>query len=419
MQQNPPRFFGRPVFFGWIVILGLTYVTLIGSGVIFYAQSIYLAAYVQHTSFSVANISFGNTVFMLGSALSGLLIGNIVQRIDIRWIFGIGVLATLAVLQAMPHAHSLTEIYIIYAAMGVAFSCISLVPINILVARWFVARRAFALSLAHSGLSLGGIMVTPILAQGFTQYGFSALQSPFIWILCLAALPIILLLRAHPQDMGLHADGATEDIHAEIATQGMEMRDVIRTRFFILIILASLLALTAQVGTIAHVFRWSLERADANIAALSLMLVSLFSFSARLVFGRLMDKFPIYKGTIIIFALQFMALGLFAYAEGALAVIIATCLFGATVGIVLMSAPLLLGQAFGMKNYPRIIGMSQLFTSFGMAIGAFFLGVIYDLANGYESSFLVASGAALLATIFLILAGNPDDVMASENSPVQ
>ena len=48
---------------------------------------------------------------------------------------------------------------------GVGFALSGLVPATTTVARWFVRRRSVALSVASTGLSMGGIAITPFVAS--------------------------------------------------------------------------------------------------------------------------------------------------------------------------------------------------------------------------------------------------------------
>ena len=59
-----------------------------------------------------------------------------------------------------------------------------------------------------------------------------------------------------------------------------------------------------------------------------------------------------------------------------------------------MLQPLLIAERFGVLDYPRIFSRSQFITMFGAAGGPLLLGWLYDNAGGYETSYLVAAGAA-------------------------
>ena len=80
-------------------------------------------------------------------------------------------------------------------------------------------------------------------------------------------------------------------------------------------------------------------------------------------------------------------------------------MFGFTVGNLLMMAPLLCVEAFGLKAYGRIFSMNQLYTVCGVASGPPLMGILYAQAGGYQASFLCMAVASLLAFLCIWQAG--------------
>jgi MFS family permease len=81
-------------------------------------------------------------------------------------------------------------------------------------------------------------------------------------------------------------------------------------------------------------------------------------------------------------------------------------LFGFTVGNLLMMAPLLSAEAFGLKAYGRIFSMNQLFTVAGVASGPLIMGLLYGQAGGYGPAFLCMAVASVIS-FFCIWAAGP------------
>jgi MFS family permease len=73
-----------------------------------------------------------------------------------------------------------------------------------------------------------------------------------------------------------------------------------------------------------------------------------------------------------------------------------------------MSQPLLIGRAFGTRDFPRILSYNQLIMNFGVALGPILIGAIYDFGGGYQNAFLVVGGSSILAFFCLLAAGSPD-----------
>ena len=75
-----------------------------------------------------------------------------------------------------------------------------------------------------------------------------------------------------------------------------------------------------------------------------------------------------------------------------------------TVGNLLMLQPLLMATAFGVRDYPRIYSVANLWMTVGVAGGPLALGVLYDLLS-YQTAFLAASAASGVALVVFFGAG--------------
>ena len=335
------------IFFGWWVLIAIGYSLFVGAGMIFYAMSVLLEALVATRGFSVAQISGANTMFLVVGGLGGIAVGELISRYDARYCIAAGTIFIALTYYSLPAAHSLFAIYSAYTALGVGYAMTALVPATTLVARWFVRRRALAIALTQSGLSLGGILLTPMLARVLELDGIDGLRAPWTMAVILLNIPLALfLLRPEPKAMGLNPDGDADDPQGENAPQqGMAAAQAMRSKFFLFSAAAAFLALMAQVGTIAHVFKWALERADGETAAITVATLAFCSLTGRLICGAVLDRLNLFVFVMVIYALQAVAMFGMALVEGTLAVLMLTAFFGFTVGNVLMAQPLLVAAA--------------------------------------------------------------------------
>jgi predicted MFS family arabinose efflux permease len=102
---------------------------------------------------------------------------------------------------------------------------------------------------------------------------------------------------------------------------------------------------------------------------------------------------------------QGVAMALLAFATTRSSLLAATVLFGATIGNLLMLQPLVIADAFGVRDYPRIFSLSQLIMTLGVAAGPFLLGALHDAAS-YEVAYLVAAGVSVAGSVILLSAGS-------------
>ncbi len=95
----------------------------------------------------------------------------------------------------------------------------------------------------------------------------------------------------------------------------------------------------------------------------------------------------------------------------------AAAVFGSTVGNVLMAHPLLLSQAFGVRDYARIFSTSNLVATLGIASGPAVLGVAYDVTGGYAVPFALASVASVAAAGLLVATRGGAGRLAAAGGP--
>ena len=401
-------------FFGWAVLPAVGYSLFVGAGLIFYAMSVLLQALTAETGYSVAQISAANTLFLLVGGLAGIMVGELIARFDIRWTVSVGTLLVALSYLLLPQAQSLGQIYAVYILLALGYAMTALIPATTLVARWFVRRRAMALALTQSGLSLGGILLTPLLAAALQTQGLLALHQPLFIGLILFNLPLcVWLMRPDPVRMGQLPDGDKQAL-AQSGNDGMAAAPALRSRFFRFAVLAAILALMAQVGTIAHLYNWALEHTTSEAAAGMVAVLALASFLGRLICGAFLDRFDLFRFALMLYLAQAVILVLMAFAEGSMGVTLASFAFGLTVGNILMLQPLLIGAAFGLRDYPRLLSYFQLLMNFGVAAGPIAIGLIYDYAGGYQAAFLTMALAAMGAALSMARAGSPDAVASAQ-----
>ena len=402
---------GQGVFYGWYVVAAVLVIMTVTAGLGFYNLSVYLKAFVAEGGFSVAATSGATACFFISSGIAGLGVAALIERYDPRWVITCGAIVSAIATLGAGYVSELWQLYLFYILFGAGYAGAALIPGTTLVARWFARRRSVALSIASTGLSLGGILITPVAASLIDRWGLEA-TTPWLALgFVIGIIPIAwLLIRPSPQSLGLGPDGdpiKRDESGAVMPADGIDYHDAIRSRFFILSTTAFIFAMMAQVGVIAHQFRLvALRSGSDETAALAVATMAFASIVGRLAGGWALSFIPSRRFVFALVIGQGLALAFYSVAETPFALFCATILFGVTVGNLLMMQPLMLAEAFGLKAYGRIYSLSQLFMTAGVAIGPAAVGFLYEWLDGYGVAFLVMAAASLLAFIF-ILAGGP------------
>jgi MFS family permease len=406
-EPEPVDGAGGRFFYGWAVVAAVFTMLSVASGLGFYNLTVYLRALTTELGFSVGGVSGATAVFFLTSGVVGLPVARLIERHDPRPTIAAGALLGGAALALLGRVEALWQVYLLYVVFGAGFAAAGLVPGITVVTRWFTRRRSVALSVASTGLSVGGIVLTPLSASLISRHGLDQVTPWLGLAFVVGIVPVTAaVVRPHPAALGLQPDGdpapPVTAAGAAPVLDGVPYRVARTTRFFLGVTAAYVLVMLAQVGGLAHHFNLVSERLDEARAATAVSVVAGTSVVARLVGGWVATRAPIRALTVALMVVQGVALVVLAAGRDGISLFAGSVLLGLTIGNLLMLHPLLLAEAFGVREYGRIYSVSQLVMTFGVAGGPALVGLVHDTAGGYGLALTLAglssaAGAVVLA----------------------
>ncbi len=416
------------IYYGWKIVIAILALLTFTSGLSFYNHAIYLNALAAKPNFNVQTASLAVSLFFLSGGITGLWVAKWVQQYDPRICIIAGAVISCLSLASLALVQQLWQLYVAYIFFGVGFSASSLIPATTLVTRWFRKRRAMALSIASTGLSLGGVVLTPLCVLLVESLSFEV-ATPLMGLLyILAVIPITWIwLRASPEAMGLQIDGLgelTESQQASARTattkenipettksqhsegDGISFKQARNSRFFWGVSISYIFLMTAQVGGIAHQYGLAREMLSEAQTAIAVAILPIASIIGRLIGGCLVDQMSIRLFAICMMILQAVSLSLLSVGVSVFTLCLGLALFGATVGNLLMLQPLLIAEAFGIHDYARIFSVANLMSSWGTAAGPALLGFAYAAnANLYSLPYAIASFVGAVGFLLFLLGG--------------
>ena len=401
----------------WVLGACFTLLTF-SSGLGFYGLAVYLQAFSRELGWSVSSISLATTLFFLVGGISGVWIAKFIAKHDVRiMVLGGATLATIA-LFSMRFVEQKWQLFVVYGFYALGWSASGMGPVTTVVTRWFHVRRASALAIASTGLSMGGIVVTPFIKWILDSQGIRN-GSPWlalIWFL--GTVPVTLfLLRAFPQPYGWLPDGARAAPGEVADISGTPLNDAVQTKFFRAVTVGYIFALGAQVGGALQLVKLVEERTNRSTAILATIVLSSMSIISRFIAGRIIPRVDMTRFTVGLAALQGLSLAGIALNESRIGLLLSIALFGVTIGNMVMMQSLLLAERFGVRDYPRIAARSGLISFSGTALGPLLLGWLYDVAGGYRAAYLAAAICSLLGAAMFSFAG-PASVVEVEKSSI-
>lgn len=403
-----------PFFYGWLVV-GVVFVTMAICVNARTAFSLFFPPILDEFGWergvTAGAFSFG---FIVAAVLSPLL-GRMMDRHGPRVVMEIGVVATAAGLLLATFVGQPWHVYVTLGMLvgaGTTFTGYS--GQALFLPNWFVRRRGLAMSIAFAGVGFGSIVMLPALQAFVERNGWRA-GSTLLGVTVLVVLvPLNLLLRRRPQEIGLAPDGDA-DTPAAAQARGANVVDAawagidwtlaraMRTARFWWIAVAYFGALFSWYAVQVHQTRYLTEIGfSAQQAALALGVVSLAGVPGQIALGWLSDR----MGREIVwaignlgFCMTYVALLLLpAYPNVALlyAMVIVQGAIGYGLTSVFGAIP---AEIFEGKQYGIIFGTLSLSALAGGALGPWFMGFVHDRAGNYTIAFWVAIGCSVLSAV--------------------
>ncbi len=417
---------GKQIYYGWKIVAAILVLLTFSSGLSFYNHSIYLNALAAQPAFDVQTASLAVSIFFLSGGIAGLWVAKWVQEYDPRICISAGAVISFIALSSLAYVETVWQLFVAYSFFGVGFSASSLIPATTLVARWFHKKRAMALSIASTGLSLGGVVLTPLCVLLVESLSFEV-AAPIMGVMYIVGvIPVAWIwLRASPESMGLEIEGgqlakpghsqsdeaaSQAELHNSKATHsasdGISFKEARGGRFFWGIAIGYIFLMMAQVGGIAHQYGLVRELLDEAETAMVVAILPVASIIGRLLGGWMVGQMSIRLFAISMMMLQSLSLILLSSGFSVFTLCLGLALFGTTVGNLLMLQPLLIAEAFGVREYARIFSVVNLMSSWGTAAGPAVLGFAYAASqNQYNLSYTIAAAAGALGMLLFLAGG--------------
>ena len=393
-------------FPGWWVVGGCFAILFFGSSLGFYGMGVYLNAFSKEFGWNISSLSVATTFFFLIGGLWNVVVARLITKFDVRYLMYGGAVVGAGSLYMMGHVSQKWHLFVVYAVFAIAWSSSGLTAATTVVTRWSHVKRASAIAAASSGLSVGGILLTPFIKKLIDdqQMSGASIWLALIWLFGMS-VPAYLLIRPDPLALNWMPDGEPKPENHVEDLPGVPMAIAVRTKFFWIVTIGYILVMGSQVGAIQQIVKLVEERTTAGTAALATSVLSGASVVFRLVGGKIIPKFPLAKFMVFIAAVQGSAIILIGQMENTILLFVSIGLFGAMVGNVLMMQSLLIAQRFGVKDYARISARSGLVSLTGTAIGPILIGSIRDASGNYTLPYLVAGCISLCGALLFTLSG--------------
>ena len=349
-------------------------------------------------------------------ALLGPIEGFLVDRLGTRRMVVIGYFIMGIGFLFYSQIQEVWHFYVAYLTISLGSGVGGWIAIVTLINNWFARRRAFAMSLAVSGVQLGGLLV-PLMAWGVENHDFRMTSLGIGVVLILVAVPASRLMRNTPEDMGLLPDGEAAP-RADRATPTAESppdettemtpRQALRTVAFWVIAVARLTSVVSIITLSVHLIP---KLTDSGISLITanfiLTLYTIVAFFSGFVAGYLADRTSKVAVLFVCMFMQALAMAILAMTDSLPMAMVFAVLWGAGFGgrVPLLTA--IIGDFFGRKNFGSILGINMVPSNIAMIFAPLFAGFMFDLRQSYFIPFIIFAVMGFIGAFIILLARQP------------
>lgn len=328
-----------------------------------------------------AEASVPYTLTMIGFALGNLFIGRAVDRFGVTLAM-IGAAVTISAgfaLAATSGSMVVLSAFQFVVGFGTAAS---FGPLIADISHWFMKRRGIAVAITASGNYLSGAIWPLVLSGILSGYGWRAAYAVLAVLTVSMIVPLSLLLRRRVPD------GATDHADAVSRTNARAVDFSPRALQWMLG-LAGIGCCVAMSMPQVHIVSYCTDLGyGPAVGAEMLSLMLLGGVASRLAFGLVADRLGGVLTLLIGSTLQCIALFLYLPFDGMASLYVVSMVFGLSQGGIVPSYALIVREYLPAREAGARVGFVIMATIFGMALGGWMSGWIYDVTGSYDYAFL-------------------------------
>lgn len=419
MRRPFPR-----VYYGWVMVGASFAINMSVSPLNAVVFSFLIGPMSADLHVQKSALAWSLTLRLIAAGITGPALGVLLDRYGSSWLGAVcGAIGGVSLI-ALGAVHSLWAVYALFAFSGLAGfggpagQLLTQVPL----AKWFVANRGRAISIATTGMALGTVLTVPITQWLVAAVGWRSTTVVFGLLVAGMVVPIsTLFMRRSPEDFGLHPDGAgSAQAVADAAgaptraallstTRDWTVREALHTPTMWLMLVALTLHGVVLMGTLVYrVDFWQSKGMAPSLVGFGTALDPLCVVFSVLGFGLIADRMPIrYLGFI---GVAGMALSMvpMVVSDGQTWTILAhNTIWGVAAGGWITLNSLIWPNYFGRLHLGAIRGIVLPVSIAASSAGAPLFGYLLDSGMEPPHLWLLGLIGVALSAVFVLLARPP------------
>jgi MFS family permease len=363
--------------------ISLLLMTIGGSGM--YSVTVVLPRIQAEFGVARGDASLPYTLTMIGFGLGGVLMGRLADRFGVLVpvLIGAGGLGAGFIAAGMA-----PNIWLFCAAQGLLIGLVgtsaTFAPLVADTSQWFDRRRGMALAICMSGNYTAGAIWPPVLQHFIDAAGWRQAYIGMGIFCMVSMLPLAWVLRRRPPLQAPASMAAARASPGSARPMGLAPGTVQG-----LLCVAGVSCCVAMSMPQVHIVAYCGDLgfgAARGAEMLSLMLG--LGVVSRLVSGWISDRIGGLRTLLLGSVLQGIALLLFLPFNGLVSLYVVAGLFGLFQGGIVPAYALIVREHFPPHEAGARVGTVLMATMFGMALGGWMSGAVFDLTGSYRAAFL-------------------------------
>ena len=345
-----------------------------------------------------AEVSLAFTLTMVGGATGGVAMGRLLDRAGIVPVLLVGAAFLAVGYVGAAYAGSFIAYALAQVVIGFG-SSIALGPLMADISHWFVRRRGVAVTLTSAGNYVAGTVWSPVVQHLIASVGWRSTHAG-IGIASGAAIVLIglIAMRGRAPDARTVANAVARNS----ATGALGLS------FFslqVLLCVASVCCCVAMSMPQVHIVAYCGDLGYGVAHGADMLAVMMAAgIVSRVGSGFIADRVGGLRTLLLGSVLQGTALALYLFYNGLVSLYVVSALFGLFQGGIVPSYAIIVREYFPPQQAGARVGVVLMTSMFGMALGGWLSGLIFDLTGSYAAAFLNGLGFnAVNGTIVLWL----------------
>jgi MFS family permease len=264
---------------------------------------------------------------------------------------------------------------------------------------WWVRRRGIAVAICASGNYLGGTIWPPIIQRLVEEFGWRHTYFGLALFSFVTVTALALLMRRRPPVPAARASAtATARTASPFGLTPLQAQA--------LLCIAGLACCVAMSMPQVHIVAYCADLGyGAARGAQMLSVMMAFGIASRLISGMICDRIGGLRTLLLGSMLQGVALLLFLPFDSLASLYVIAALFGLFQGGIVPSYAIIIREHFPPQEAGARVGLVIMCTLFGMALGGWMSGKVFDVTGSYHAAFLNGIGwnALNLSIAFFLL----------------